>query len=217
MKRLLTATWLLSVILLLVACGGKDKSASDSDSAAGADPFELPVDSLPASSLTLDSAGVRTDAGTLVAAIGTPVKNIPDSVGGVYDNVTRDRGPEADEYRFMLGDEYLFTALDFGSGLIDMIMVNGASVAAIAPDGTRVTLASSFSEVLALPGISAEWGGLDDTGTWYWNAAGLWFAPDQSHLPQGLSQKLYNEETMPEPSDFDGSVRVGYIGTGIPF
>lgn len=206
----------MALLLMLAAgCGRGSESGRDSDSLTDS----MAVEEIAAADtvLYLCADSIYSSAGGSLR-VGTSVRNVPSAIEGLYDAVEHAPGVDAEELRFKLGDEYLFTALDFGEGKVDMIMANNASVrAVVAGAETEVTLLSPFSEVLALPGVAPEWCGLDDTGMWYWTASGLWFAPSQEHLTPGLSQRLYNEDNMPVAGDFTPEVTTGYIGTGVPF
>lgn len=208
----------LSLILLLIAgvtsCSGSaDKSTADSDS--------VPSDTLDTSDkmiltdIYLCADSIYSVNGGSVK-IGTPVTKLPQSIEGLYDNIESDESESTIDIHFKLGEEYIFTALDFGQGNVDLIMANTARVRVAVPDG-EVSLSSPFKEILSIPGMTPEWCDYDDSGLWYWTWHGLWFLPDQSHLTSTLSSKLYNEESMPVASDFDETIVIGYIGTGVPF
>lgn len=78
-------------------------------------------------------------------------------------------------------------------------------------------IGDSFANVLSIPGVQAEWIGYDDGGMWYWTWDGLWFAPSQQGLGEILSRKLYDSKETPSAADFSDDVKVGFIGTGLPF
>lgn len=209
--------FILAVALILstlASCGkgGKD-SAHDS---AAVDTDTIAAEEVePAVYLCSDSIFSASGASVLV---GTPVGSLSESVAGLYDGIEREADESYSQLHFKLGDEYIFTAIDFGEGKIDLIMANTFRVKAmVSGKPSDVSLSVPFTDVIALPGSLPEWCDYDDSGMWYWTCDGLWFAPDQSHLTPGLSTSLYNEEKMPVPSDFDESVTVGYLGTGCPF
>lgn len=204
------------VSLLLAGCshGGKDTVASDSDTVQAASSEEEPSSAM--IELCADSVYV---VGGGAVAVGEEVKKLPERVEGLYDKIERESSDGIEQLHFMLDDDYIFTALDFGSGKVDLLMANTFKVCAsdAAEPTDPITLSVPFTRVLELPGVMPEWCDYDDSGMWYWTWKGLWFAPDQSHLTPGLSSRLYNEEEMPRPTDFDESVTVGYLGTGCPF
>ena len=204
----------LAFATAVISCGGgsSDRVADSVGSAVekADEAVDVPSDVLMcADSVYLSSGGA--------IPIGLDVTDIPESIDGLYDNVERDTQESIGEYHFMHGEEYIFTALDFGDGRIDLLMANTFSIIAPFAGESPVGLSVPFSRILGLPGVQTEWCELDDTGMWYWTWRGLWFAPDQSHLTPSLSTSLYNEEKRPSVNDFDDSVTVGYFGTGCPF
>lgn len=206
----------LSALLLFAAmlpsCGHSDSSTADTaDSTA----LSEPESSSAPSEILLCADSIYTPGGAALA-IGTRISDIPEQIPGIYDNIESTAGHDIREFHFKNGEDYLFTALDFGEGRIDLIMTNSADVK-VAGAPSPITLTSPFTEVLSLPGSAPEWVDMDDTGMWYWTWEGLWFAPDQSHLPEALSRHLYNEESLPGPADFNSEVAIGYMATGIPF
>lgn len=204
------------MLLIFASCsGGKGAGAgSDSDSSAA----DLSAETEMTEVITLCSDSIYTARGEALP-VGISVSALPESIEGLYDRIEEESSDGVTQFHFMQGDDYIFTGIDFGEGKVDLLMANTFKVSA--PSGASgdapVTLSVPFSEVLALPGVVPEWVDFDDTGMWYWTWHGLWFAPDQSHLTPGLSSRLYNEEEMPRPVDFDDSVTVGYMGTGCPF
>lgn len=216
LKREATLFPILLLMILAGACGRSATSSSDSDSAVT--PAEGEEDVADARIfLNGDSIWI---AGGRGVAVGTPVVEIPETIPSLYDNLETDEANGATQLHFKMGDEYIFTVLDFGEGRADLIMANTAKVEVAPVDGwpqQPVSLSSPFLNVVALPGAAPEWVDYDESGMWYWRWNNLWFAPDQSHLTRELSMHLYNEDTPPSPSDFDESIAIGYLATGIPF
>lgn len=217
-KSRFPAVLLLSVTLyamIFSACGGannRDKEDSTSIS------LEIVTDSIAeekrVAMLCADSIYVP---GGPSVRVGMKIADVAPSSPGLYDSVLCDRGPEADELRFMRDGQYLFTAMDFGEERVDLIMANSTDVIVEVPDEDPITLATGFKRVLDLHGVRSEWCGLDDSGIWYWTWHGLWFAPSQEHLSESLSERLYNPSTPPRMMDFTDDTGMGYIGTGVPF
>lgn len=98
-----------------------------------------------------------------------------------------------------------------------MISAESPHIVVCAPEGEMLRIGDEFSRVLSLPGVEAEWEDSDDEGMWCWHWRGIWFQPDQSHLPEALSRELYSDVAPPADAAFTPGVRIGYIGTGLPW
>lgn len=195
--------------LTLSACGkGQKAESADSDSIAESAVMEAVEAVRQSMYITKDSIGA--------IAIGTAVNTLPDSVPGLYTSKENGASPDAVTVVFSDDNGQEFIAYDFGEGNVDVINVIGTGVYVDAPRGA-FNLESPFSKVLELPGVETEWMSYDDNGMWYWRWNGLWFAPSQDNLPRDLSMRLYNSEQAPTPKDFTDEVKVGFIGTGLPF
>lgn len=194
--------------IMVSSCGNSNKNeASDSDSATIMDMVET-VASDHTAYITKDSIGA--------IYIGKPMVELADSVHLLYSSKENGASPDAVTVTFSNEDGEQFIAYDFGEGNIDVLNVIGTDIKVNAPAG-EFGLGDSFSRVLELPGVTAEWSGYDDSGMWYWTWEGLWFAPSQDRLSPKLSRLLYHSATEPEASDFSEENTVGFIGTGLPF
>lgn len=196
--------------LLLVSCGGNNnKNSADSDSITEAAILEA-VEAVRNANpyITKDSVGS--------VLIGAEMNSIPDSIPGLYSHKTNGASPDAVTVTFSDAAGEQFIAYDFGEGNIDVITLIGNKVKVNAPDGD-FGLGDPFTNVLNLPDVKAEWISYDDNGSWFWTCNGLWFAPADSGLTQELSQSLYNPDSAPDPAAFGESVKIGFIGTGLPF
>lgn len=204
-------TLIMAVCLLaLASCGkGGNGKQADSDSIATVEPVAVETDSTSvAVYITKDSIGG--------VKIGMPVREVPDSMPGLYTRKENGASPDAVTMVFADGDKESFIAYDFGEGKVDVLNLIGNGIKVNAPRGA-FGLGESFGKVLELPGVKAEWAGYDDTGMWYWTWEGLWFAPSQENLPDMLSRRLYHSTAAPTIADFTDDVTVGFIGTGLPF
>lgn len=194
---------------LLVSCSGSQgKGSADSDSIEETASL---VDSIPAEPrpvLTKDSIGG--------IFIGESVNDVPDAIEGLYTAKENGASPDAVTIVFKGAEGERFIAYDFGEGKIDVINLIDTVAQVKAPRG-MFGIGDKFSNVLQLPGVETEWSGYDNPGTWYWKWEGLWFAPSQETISENLSRRLYQPIQAPTPADFDDSVTVGFIGTGLPF
>lgn len=196
--------------LMFYGCSkGNKNEAADSDSVA----IELndsteAQPSGPTEYISRDSIGA--------IRIGMPMNEIPDSVAGLYTKKVNGASQDAVTVEFSNEWGESFVAYDFGDGKVDVLNLIGNYVKVKAPRGD-FSLGDSFRKVLELPGVKAEWAGYDDSGMWYWNWEGLWFAPSQENLPELLARRLYHSDMPPTQADFTDEVTVGFIGTGLPF
>ncbi|MDE6577121.1 MAG: hypothetical protein K2J82_02235 [Muribaculaceae bacterium] len=198
-------------VMILCSCGSKKTSDTDSDSIiAGEEIVEvMETDSVsPVAYITRDSIGS--------IHIGMPMKEIPDSVPGLYNKKVNGASQDAVTVEFSNEKGESFVAFDFGENKIDVLNLIGNYVKVKAPRGD-FSLGDKFSRVLELPGVKAEWAGYDDTGMWYWTWEGLWFAPSQENLSETLTRRLYHSDMPPTVADFNEEVTIGFIGTGLPF
>lgn len=195
--------------LAFSACGSGNKDVSSESDSIAEEEIDEAVEAVRNSmTLTKDSIGM--------VRIGAPMNLLPDSMPGFYTKKEIWESPDAVSYVFSNDDGQQFVTYDFGEGNIDVINLIGTDVFVKVPDG-ELRLGSAFNEVLALPGVVAEWSSYDDNGMWYWKWNGLWFAPTQEDLPAGLSAKLYSSAKAPAAEDFTKDVTIGFIGTGLPF
>lgn len=197
-----------AVAIAVTSCGGQKGQTVDSDSIH--EPETVESEPVATEEILLTSEGVG------IIAIGMPMSEIPDSVPGLYTSKENGASPDAVTVTFSNPDGQQFVAYDFGEGNVDVINVIGNDVKV---QGVRETLdfSSPFSKVLELPGVEAEWTGYDDGGMWYWKWHGLWFAPTQENLSTDLSHRLYHSGQAPTFKDFTEDVKIGFIGTGLPF
>ena len=196
--------------LALTGCHGGGKTASaDTDTVMPANPADDSVAELPVAYLTKDSIGP--------VKIGMSINIVPMEAEGLYDKKLNGATQDAVTLDFSLGGHPRFVAYDFGEGVIDVINLIGADVKVKTLKGD-IGIGDPMAIVLDLPGVQAEWSGYDGSGMWYWTWEGLWFAPAQENLSQGLSQRLYHSVQAPTIKDFENeNVAIGFIGTGLPF
>ncbi len=207
MKKLFFLT--VGVLMLFGCSKGNNGNSSDSDSIMAEQQDSIDVEpQIPTEYISRDSIGV--------IHIGMAMSSIPDSVPGLYNKKVNGASQDAVTVEFSneLGES--FVAYDFGEGKVDVLNLIGNYVKVKAPRGD-FSLGDSFRKVLELPGVKAEWAGYDDSGMWYWNWEGLWFAPSQENLPDILVRRLYHSDMAPTQADFTDEVTIGFIGTGLPF
>ena len=160
---------------------------------------------------------ILTPDGIGPVRIGMSTDSIPERCPGIYDSVVAEEGYESNSYLFLEEGRAVFTAYEFTPGRIDVIGAESPRVVVAAPEDVFLRLGGEFRGVLGLPGVKADWEHVDSDGMWCWSWRGIWFQPDQSHLPEGLGNKLYNDKEIPEADLFTSDVRIGYIGTGLPW
>ena len=203
------ATALLSICLIGCSGKGKEGKADSPGPESLLSPDDLPAEQ-PAD-IYITSSGIGD------IKIGLQVGSIPEHIEGVYDSVIPEEGYESNSYVFVRDGIPLFTAYEFTPGTIDVISVDSPVVMVKEPSGGTLSLGTPFSRVLSLPGVVPQWENADGEGMWCWQWDGLWFQPDQSSLPQALGNELYNEIAPPSASSFTSDVKIGYIGTGLPW
>lgn len=198
----------LACILLLTSCGGGNKNTAEDSS-----PF---VDDIPEEGDVRETFTYITKDSIGGIWIGQSVNEVSDSIPGLYTHVTHGASPDAVTITFCGPEGERFIAYDFGEGKIDVLnLIN--SMVKVRNGERSFGIGDSFSNILSLPGVETEWSEYENSGTWYWKWDSLWFAPSQESVTAGLSRKLYHSDTCPEAEDFDESVKIGFIGTGLPF
>lgn len=160
-----------------------------------------------------------TPEGVGPVAVGELISNLPSYMPGLYTAIEHGDTDQAQEYIFHNNGAAVMTALDFMEGKIDVLYLSTPGIKVQTPAGD-IQIGDSFSKVLSLPGLEKEFETIDEEGSagmWYWKWDGLWFTVDQSRLTPVLVDKLYSDEKEPLSVDFDDKVKIGYIGTGLPF
>lgn len=202
---------IIPVAALMAACGGGKKTEignkADSDSAL-TEEMVSPVAGDTVFYLTVDSLGP--------VKVGEKMASLPDAVANLYDNVEVSDTPDAVAYTFRLADVPQFTVYDFMDGQVDIIALEGDAHGVSVPVGT-IRVGDPFTRVLELPGVVAEWQAMDEEGIWYWKWQGLFFGVDEMGISEELADGLCDEHRPPRAGLFGPGVKVGYIGTGLPF
>lgn len=207
----LTGLFLLFVILMTGGCSKKGgENSSDTDTVRSVN------DQSEASALEPQDI-VLTSEGISPVTIGMQISLIPADSAGIYDSVISEEGYESNSYLFMSDGQPMFTAYEFTPGTIDVVSADSPRIVVMSPDGKALRLGGELADVLSLPGVEAEWESADGEGMWCWRWEGLWFQPDQSHLPEDLSRALYNDAKAPGVEMMTPEVKIGYIGTGLPW
>lgn len=200
----------LFLTLLLASCGGKKniETATDSDTTSVEDAVEEAADTT--YYLTSENLGP--------VIIGERMTAMPESCDRLYTSRVHADSHIGNVVAFYDNEEQMFTIFDYMEGNVDMIVLDSPRIKVAAPGGD-IALGDSFMNILSLPSVEAEWIQDDDgtSGKWFWTWSGLWFGIDESHLTEKLSSHLYNGATQPMAEDFDETVRIGYIGTGLPY
>ena len=208
--KLLKFMALAAVFASLAACSSKGSKATEEETQDSAQTarMEQEVPGLPVYTLTKDSIGP--------VFVGEKIDEIPPAVANLYDTVLPTETPDAMAYTYILGDVPQFTIYDFMEGRADVILLEGNARAVATPDGD-LRIGDEFKKVLALPGVQSEFERLDDEGIWYWLWNGLYFGVDEADLPASLAEALCNGQRPPMASSFTPDIKIGYIGTGLPF
>lgn len=202
---------LLLLILVIGGCSKKgERRTSDTDTVSAVSQQSDTSESEPQDI-------VMTGEGISPVTVGMQISLIPEDSAGIYDSVVSEEGYESNSYVFISEGKPMFTAYEFTPGTIDVVSADSPRIVVAAPDGKQLRLGGEFADVLSLPGVEAEWESADGEGMWCWRWEGLWFQPDQSHLPDGLSRALYNDAKAPGAEMMTPEVKIGYIGTGLPW
>ena len=195
--------------VLLPACGGGKTHPTDTLTVEP-DPTPQPAEE------TMTDAKLGP-TGVAPIKVGMRISEVKPSVENLYDSIARESGYESNSYTFLFDGERRFTVYEFETGIVNVVAADDDSVVVEDPTGEKIRLGDPFSKVLAIKDVKPVWESADGEGMWCWTWQGLWFQPDQSALPDVLSHKLYNPTTPPSPSDFNEDVKVGYMGTGLPW
>lgn len=200
-------------LFMLASCGGKENT-----SAAGSESVQFPQ--LPIDTLAAVKEYSITQFGIDTICVGMSVADIPEKVDGLYDTFAP--GPdisdiEALQYDFSLNGNVRFSILDFGDGLVDVVFVSDYTIDVQLPNGKApLVLGEDMSRVLELPGVHSKWNPYDSLGFWAWEWQGLWFMFDKDGINESNSMKLFNAHQPPTASDLR-DMKIGYIGTGLPY
>ena len=197
------------VMLLLSGCSGRKHKETDTIKIEPDPTPELPVEDM--MDAQINSRGIGP------IKRGMRIVEIQPSVENLYDTIVTEKGYASNSYSFFLDGQQRFTVYEFESGVANVIAVDDESVVVSAPGGKMLRLGDPFSKVLSLNGVRPVWESADEEGMWCWTWQGLWFQPDLQNLSDALVHKLYNQNAAPLASDFDESIGIGYIGTGLPW
>lgn len=214
-------------LALLAGCGRGNQSDGSSVDSVGTDTASTlnPADHTVAEAariyLSAHALGHMDTEGRIDSVngimVGIPIEGVPDSIAGIYTSKKSGSGRDASYIEFYEEDAPRFVVYDFGEGNVDVINLVGSDVRIRTLKGD-LAIGDRMGAVLDLPGVTAEWSGEEGRGSWYWCWEGLWFAPDQRKLSTELSHRLYHSGQAPTMKDFDDEdVRIGFIGTGLPF
>lgn len=200
----------IMLALALGACAGNNANQNNTDT----------NDSLPATemeSLDVDSVSyVLTKDSIGPVKIGEMVSTLPEAVPDLYDLILTSETPDAMAYTFLLEDVPQFTVYDFSNNKIDVIVLEGNARGISTPDG-ELRVGDEFEKVFKLPGVKSEFESFEGDGLWYWEWNGLWFGVDEANISEKLADALCEGRRPPMAALFNPSVRIGYIGTGLPF
>lgn len=196
--------------LTLVGCSGNKKTArttADTDSAFIQE-AEAAIDSIQTPTLTAQGIGdVR---------IGMALDSVPQGQINLYDNIVADDSGEFKALNFRLGDKDMFTVTDYDDGKVDMISLYTSEVGVAVPNDT-LRIGDSFNKLLKQSGVTTEFVSMDDIGVWYWRYKDLWFWPAEEGMSQELNNAMSERRNPPSAAMIGDKVKIGYIGTGVPF
>lgn len=196
--------------LTLAGCSGNKKAAqpaADTDSAFIQE-AEAAIDSIQTPTLTAQGIGdVR---------IGMALDSVPQGQINLYDNIVADDSGEFKALNFRLGDKDMFTVTDYDDGKVDMISLYTSEVGVAVPNDT-LRIGDSFTKLLKQSGVTTEFVSMDDMGVWYWRYKDLWFWPAEEGMSQELNNAMSERRNPPSAAMIGDKVKIGYIGTGVPF
>ncbi|MDE5773936.1 MAG: hypothetical protein K2H86_05715 [Muribaculaceae bacterium] len=203
----------IAVIAMLISVTGScRRSHSRDNDTVGVDSAAV---SIPYGSLA-DTTLIMTAEGIGQVKCGIPLSDLAPALDGVYDSIETWSEAEFDIYSFIFEGEERFEGFDFGDGVLSVLSARSTDIVVETPDGV-ITRDIPFTRVLSLPSVTAEFESGNYGGIWCWKWHGLYFLPDDQHIPERLVSKLYNGDTEPVSEDFDDTVKLYYIGTGLPF
>lgn len=198
-----------ALLLLLASCSGHKATEATTQDSALTGEAESPVAGPTDFTLTADSIGpVHVDE---------QISRLPPAVPNLYDYVLPTETPDAMAYTYLLEDVPQFTVYDFMEGKVNVIALEGNARGVATPDGGTIRVGDDFSRVFALPGVESEWESLEESGVWYWKWRGLYFGVDEMNLNEKVGAALCDGRHAPRASDFTPGIKIGYIGTGLPF
>lgn len=148
--------------------------------------------------------------------LGISVNNLPESIENLYSRKAQGSTPDAMTIIFYDNEGPAFTAYDFGEAVIDLITLDSHKIKA-GNEKHLLSIGESFNKVMEIDGAEPQWVDLDAGGMWYVMADSLWFGAAQETINQELSRKLYNPDAEITKEDFPQNVKIGFIGTGLPF
>lgn len=200
----------VTALVTLWSCGGSHETnqGGDKSDSALTEEMESPVAGPTEFYLTADSIGP--------VKVGDLISDLPAAVPNLYDMMLTTDTPDAMAYTFLLATVPQFTVYDFMEGKVDVILLEGDARGVQTPDG-EIRVGDDFEKVLALKGVESEWENFDDGGIWYWKWNGLYFGVDEMGLSRKFSEALMNSNMPPRASMFSDKIKIGYIGTGLPF
>lgn len=197
----------------LASCGNKQKNDNFgfvNDSAQTIE-LESPVAGPTEYYITKDSIGP--------IHVGEKISLLPAAVPNLYDMMLTTETPDAMAYTFLLANDPQFTIYDFMEGKVDVITLEGNARGANTPKG-ELRIGDEFTKVLALDGVVSEWESYDEgegDGVWYWKWNGIFFGVEETNLSEKFAYELMNGRHAPKASSFTPDIKIGYIGTGLPF
>ena len=211
----------LALIWFIISCGSKKNSnlteteiVADSIQHVIAPTIEEPVKE---DSIKEKQTGFHlTSEGVGEISIGRSVNHLPASIKGLYTDWEHGSSTDALTITFIDNDGPSFIAYDFGEAQIDVIDIIGKNIYVKTPNG-NLKLGDSFNKVTTLPGVQREWVNTDNSGIWFWVWDDLWFGPSQDLLTEEVARNLYNHDATFDNIRFPDKIKIGFIGTGIPF
>lgn len=206
-----SAVSIVSILSLsLTGCGGKQaQPVVDTVTVEPNDSPDLPESSMIDAQLT--ARGIEP------VKVGMRIVEIEPRVENLYDTIVREGGYESNSYHFLLNGEQRFTVFEFESGIANIVAADNESIIVNGNDDNILRLGDSFTKVFDLKDVKPVYQSMDDEGMWCWQWQGIWFQPDQQNLNDVLVHKLYSTSVAPVKSDFTDDIKIGYIGTGLPW
>lgn len=219
MKREADKYWsrlCLSLIVPVIMIAGCKKGGGENHAASKEVVAEDTVDSAVAAEDTIPDAELIS-AGIEPIRVGMRVVDIAPKVENLYDSIVNQGGYESNSYYFYLYGKQRFTAYEFSEGKVSVVSADDGSIVVKGADGETLRIGDPMAKVMSLKGVKTEWQPADDEGMWCWNWKGIWFLPDQEVLTEQQTEALYNPDKAPSAKEFGTGVKIGYMGTGLPW
>lgn len=202
------------ILMLLIAGGCGNRAGKEEEKP---DTLRVEVSEPEVAEEAESGTTLMTSSGIGPIRKGMRIVEIQPQIENLYDSISRQSGYESNYYSFYLKGEPRFTVYEFEKGMVSDISADSDNIVVPGDGNQTLSLGDSFSDVLKLKGVKPVWQTGDEEGMWCWERDGIWFVPDQETLPEDIAGKFYNQRVAPTLKDINSEIKIGYIGTGMPW